>query len=529
MDIPRKLPTSIQNFESLRKDGYLYVDKTGYLYKLVHTGRQYFLSRPRRFGKSLFLSTLRAYWEGKKELFSGLQITELEKSNPEAWQPHPVFYFDLNRGEYRAENSLAEILDAHLKEWEKLYGCEDTGSSLPLRFQSVLVHAAKQTGRRCIVLVDEYDKPLLETIRDPELQESNRALFKGFFSALKNFDEYLRFVLIAGITKFSKVSIFSDLNQLEDISMDRDYADLCGITENELIENFSPEIQWMASEQKMPLEACLRKLKDTYDGYRFHQDSAGVYNPYSLLSALKKREFDSYWFESGTPSFLVKKLKETSFDVKKFSDQTLYAGKQEISDYRDGNPNPIPLLYQTGYLTIRDYDARRQRYTLGFPNEEVKYGLLNSLLPEYVPESSSQSGKDIFSLEDCVEKGDIDGLMTALTALFAGIPYSGTNNPFEHYFQTIIYIVFTLLGKYTQCEVHSGKGRADCIVQTTKFVYIMEFKLDKSADEALSQIEEKGYALPYAADPRTIFKIGICCDSKTRNLSDWKVVTDERI
>lgn len=519
----RKLPIGVQSFEKLRSDGYLYVDKTKYIYGLVHSSSQYFLSRPRRFGKSLFLSTLRAYWEGKKELFEGLDIISLEADNPEAWKPYPVFYFDFNGENYHSETALDNVLNAHLQDWEKIYGSEDNKSSLSGRFQALLKAAVAKTGRRCVVLVDEYDKSLLETLYDPEIAEHNKAVFKGFFGTLKSYDEYLQFVFITGVTKFSKVSIFSDLNQLDDISMHLKYASICGITEREMLANFRPEILAMAETRQLTEEECLGQLRQTYDGYHFHPNTEGVYNPFSLLNALDEREFRYYWFATGTPTFLAEKIRQSRFEVQKFTDGMLYTNERALSDYRADNPNLVPLLYQTGYLTIVGYDAPRQRFTMGFPNEEVKYGFLESLLPEYTPEAAYNTGKDIFTLDDCIEAGDIEEVQAILTALFASIPYSSDKTPFEHYFQSVIYLVFTLLGKLVQCEVHSSKGRADCVIETKEYIYLFEFKLDKSADEALAQIEEKGYALPFAADTRKLFKIGVNFDSQQRNITEWKV------
>ena len=520
--IIRKLPIGVQSFEKLREDNYLYVDKTKYIYELVHTSSQYFLSRPRRFGKSLFLSTLRAYWEGKKELFKDLDIIELEKDDPNAWQPHPVFYFDFTGKNYQSATALEEVLDKQLRDMEAVYGGD---SSLPLeaRFQNLLQKANRQTGRRCIVLVDEYDKSLLETLHDSALQEHNRAVFKGFFGTLKSYDEYLQFVFITGVTKFSKVSIFSDLNQLEDISMNKNYACICGITEPELEEVFLPEIGKMAEGNDISEERCLEKLRSAYDGYRFHPKGERVYNPFSLLNAMAAEEFASYWFETGTPAFLVKKLAEAAFDIRRLSDYTLYADRRELSDYQADNLNPVPLLYQTGYLTIVGYDAPAQQFVLGFPNEEVKYGLLESMLPVYAPDSALGKGNDIYSLNRCVKQGDTDGMKKIFTALFASITYTSEKDPAEHYFETVIYLVFTLLGKFVHSEVHSAKGRADCIVEVKDYVYVFEFKLDKSADKALDQIAEKGYALPYAADLRKVYKIGVNFDSRERNITEWKV------
>ena len=518
----RKLPIGVQSFEKLRNEGFLYIDKTKYVYELAHTSSQYFLSRPRRFGKSLFLSTLRAYWEGKKDLFEGLDIIELEKNNPNAWQPHPVFYFDFNRDNFQRETALEEVLDDHLKKWEKEYGCDAGKASLAARFQNLLVTAAEQTGRRCVVLVDEYDKSLLETLQDPKLAEHNKAVFKGFFSTLKSYDHYLQFVFITGVTRFSKISIFSDLNQLKEISMNLKYAEACGITEEEMKVVFLPEIRAMADANDMSVENCLAKLKKTYDGYRFHAKGEGVYNPFSLLNALDDGEFGYYWFSTGTPTFLMKKLTKNGFDVRRFTNRSLYATGRTISDYTADDPNLIPLLYQTGYLTILDADAATGQLTLGFPNDEVKYGFLESLLPVYAPDAIA-SGNDIFSLHHCLKHGDTDGMKDILTSLLATLPYSSGKTPFEQYFEIAVYLVFTLLGKITKSEVHSAKGRADCIVETQDFVYLFEFKLDKSADEALAQIEEKQYALPYAADARKLYKIGVNFDSAERNITEWKV------
>lgn len=519
----RKLPIGVQGFQGLRNDVYLYVDKTEYIYQLVRTGRQYFLSRPRRFGKSLLLSTMKCYWEGKKKLFQGLKIEELEAGNPEAWKPYPVFYFDFNRDNYKEEKKLEKILEVHLKEWEKRYGCEDPDALLTVRFQNLLVRAFQQTGLRCVVLVDEYDKPLLEGMGDSAREERDKAVYKGFFSTLKSFDEYLEFVFITGVTKFEKVSIFSDLNQLNDISLTEDYAGICGITESELLENFRPEIEATAAKRKMTPEECLQVLKKRYDGYRFYPDGVSVYNPLSLLKVFYGKDFGSYWFETGTPTFLVRKLKQERFDVRRLTDRTLYATEAMLFDYRADNPDPVPLLYQTGYLTIVDYDEKRRRYILGFPNEEVKYGTLESLMPEYVIGASSSRGTDIFTLESYIEEGNLEGIRNILTALFAEIPYTREGDPFENYFQSVIYLVFTLLGHYTHCEMHTFTGRVDCVLETDQYVYLFEFKRDDTVEAALRQIEEMQYALPYAADPRTLYRIGVTFDSEQRILNGWKV------
>ena len=522
-DFTRKLPIGVQSFEKLRREGFLYVDKTEYIHRLVQSGAPYFLSRPRRFGKSLLLSTLKAYFEGKKELFEGLKIAELENDNPNAWEAYPIFYFDFNKDNFKRTDALEDVLESHLETWEKIYGDEHKDASLSVRFQKLIIKAREQTGKSVVVLVDEYDKPLLEVMTDDEMEEHNKAVFKGFFSTLKSYDEYLKFVFLTGVTKFSKVSIFSDLNQLQDISIDERYAGICGITEEEMKDNFSPEIEAMAVRRQMTVDECLAELRRMYDGYHFYQETAGVYNPFSLLNSLDKKEFGMYWFSTGTPTFLINKLNAIDFDASRFTDESLYADAGELSDYRADNPDPVPLFYQTGYLTIRGYDEEFMSYALGYPNDEVKYGFLKSLAPSYLHSEDEPGALDIRSFVRDIRSGNTEGLRDRFTAIFARLPYTTDERPVEQNFQNVIYIVFMLLGQYVQMEIHSAKGRADCVVETKDYIYIFEFKRDGSADEALAQIEEKGYAVPYTADKRKLYKIGVNFDSKERMLTGWKV------
>ena len=541
----RKLPIGIQSFEKIRDNGCVYVDKTAYIYELLKTPAPYFLSRPRRFGKSLLLSTMKAYFEGRRDLFEGLAITELTRDDPDAFAEYPVFYFDFNKGNYTTEEAdaselstveadntnrrklvLEKILDHHLKEWEKKYDFDPANTTLALRFDRLIKEAYKQTGQKCVVLVDEYDKALLES--DPELDEHNRAVFKGFFSVLKSDDEYLKFVFITGVTKFSKISIFSDLNQLIDISLDKWYANICGITENEMKENFATEIAALADAQDMTVDECLAELKRMYDGYHFYQNTEGLYNPFSLLNAFYMQEFDSKWFESGTPTFLIKKLEKTGFDPKRITEGNLQEFRDCLSEYRSDDDNPVPLLFQTGYLTLKDFDKRFRSYTLDYPNDEVRYGFLNCLTPMMLHRDTDSKPLEIQPFVVDIESGQTESLKNRFMALYASLPYPSCE-PYkldqyvERDFQNVIYIAFMLLGQYVKAEVHNAVGRADVIVETSDYVWIFEFKRDKTAEEALAQITDKGYDLSYSADPRTILKLGVIFSSETRNIDGWLV------
>lgn len=522
-----RFPIGIQSFESLIRDGYIYIDKSEFIYKLAHgNGRAYFLSRPRRFGKSLFLSALKAYWEGKRELFRGMKIDKLESE----WKSHPVFYIDFNMENFREDGGIERVLDDHLRRWESEYGVTEVEirKTLAARFQYLIEKVYKNTGTTVVVLVDEYDKALLENDGNRERVEHEKAVFKGFFSTLKSFDEYIAFSFITGVTKFSKISIFIDLNHLQDISINSEYAGVCGITEKELHDYFDSCVEKMANAQDITKDRCYEELKRMYDGYRFHHSAEGVYNPFSLLNALAGKEFKSWWFETGTPSFLVESIQKNHFDFKSITEGVIYASEAMIKDYRDDNPDPIPLLYQSGYLTIVDYDKRRKRYTLGYPNEEVKYGLLESLSSVYLAdEKRNNNSFNIYVIDDCIEKGNTEALRDVLTAIYASIPYPSVGDKeriLEQNFQNVTYLVFTLLGQFVRSEVHSVRGRADIVVETEGFVYIMEFKRDSTADDALLQIEDNGYAVPYAADRRTIIKIGANFDSASGTLDDWKEV-----
>jgi len=512
-----KYPIGIQDFESLRKDNYVYVDKTALVYQLADTGRYYFLSRPRRFGKSLLISTMEAYFRGKKELFKGLSIEQLETK----WTKHPILHLDLNTGEYKSPESLRERLEGTISYWEQSYGTRSAETSLPLRFEGIVRRACEKTGERVVILVDEYDKPLLEAIGNETLQDEYRATLKAFYSVLKTQDRYIKFAFLTGVTKFGKVSIFSDLNNLDDLSMDGRFIDICGITEEELHQYFDEEITQLGQKYGISKADCYCRLKEQYDGYHFRQNSAGLYNPFSVLNALNKKDMSDYWFESGTPSFLVQLLKRTDYDLESIEGQEITSDNLNSIDAM--SCNPIPVIYQSGYLTIKGYDERFKLYQLGFPNKEVENGFINYLLPYYTPSHQDQSS--IFFVRNFVadvEKGHPEEFLQLLQSMFADANYQIAGK-MEMYFQNAMYVVFKIMGFYTEVEHTTSRGRIDVLIKTKDYIYVIELKLDGSADEALRQIEDKGYATPFTSDPRRLYKIGVNFSSETRGIKEWKV------
>ncbi|RKU70691.1 AAA family ATPase [Parabacteroides sp. AF17-3] len=512
-------PIGIQNFESLRNDGYFYVDKTALLYRLVKTGRYFFLSRPRRFGKSLMISTLQAYFEGKKELFEGLAIEQLEKD----WVKRPVLHLDLNIEKYNTPESLDKILNDTLVQWEELYGTRPSETSFSLRFAGIIRRACEKSGERVAILVDEYDKPMLQAIGDVELQKAFRTTLKPFYGVLKSMDGYIKFALLTGVTKFGKVSVFSDLNNLNDISMDDLYVELCGITEKEIHTNFEDELHELADAQKMSYEDVCRELKACYDGYHFVENSIGIYNPFSLLNTFLKMKFGSYWFETGTPSYLVELLKRHNYDLYRMAHEETNA--DILNSIDSESTNPIPVIYQSGYLTIKGYDPRFGMYRLGFPNREVEEGFLKYLMPFYANADKVDSPFQIQKFVNEVETGQVDAFFRRLSSLMADTPYELVRDLELHY-QNILFIVFKLVGFYVKAEYHTSEGRVDLVLQTDKYTYVMEFKFDSTAEEALRQINEKHYARPFEADTtRTLYKIGVNFSSKTRNIEKWLVET----
>lgn len=517
MGIMRKLPVGIQTFEEIRKGGYLYVDKTAMVYQIANTGKPYFLSRPRRFGKSLLLSTFEAYFQGRKDLFQGLAIEKLET----AWETYPVLHLDLNARKYETPADLNAMLNQHLESWEATYGTEKQDRSPEERFAYVIERACEQTGRQVVVLVDEYDKPLLQAILDDTLLDAYRRTLKAFYGVLKSADRYLRFVFLTGVTKFAQVSVFSDLNQLNDISMKPAYAALCGITQEELLQVFRQELEALALRMDASLEEVMEKMRRRYDGYHFHPSGAGMFNPFSVLNAFDAQELSDYWFQTGTPTYLVDLLKQSDYDLRLLVDGMEVAASA-FSEYRADSGNPLPMIYQSGYLTIKGYDKEVNLYTLGFPNDEVRYGFLNFLIPYYTTVTDDETGFHIAKFMRDLRAGNVDAFMERLQVFFAGIPYELSNNNERHY-QAIFYVVFALLGQFIGTEVRSARGRADAVVQTKDTVYAFEFKLDGSAEEALRQIDGKGYLIPYTLDGKRLVKVGVNFSKETRNVDKYVI------
>ena len=512
-----KYPLGIQHFETIRTDGYVYVDKTALIYKMVSEGQYYFLSRPRRFGKSLLVSTLEAFFKGKKELFEGLAISQFEKT----WRVHPVLHLDLNAERYDTSEALKNTLGSSLYRWEQIYGKSEGEVTLSERFKGIIYRAYKQTGQKVVILVDEYDKPLLQAIGNPDLQEDYRATLRAFYAVEKSMGAYIQLAFFTGVTKFSKVSVFSDLNNLTDISLDARYAEICGITEKEIHSQLDAEVGRLAEVNGITKEACYERLGKNYDGYHFHVKSQGVYNPYSLLNTLSAQEFRDYWFETGTPTYLAEVLKKNNYQLENLTHEEISASL--LGDIETADTNPLPLLYQSGYLTLKGYDERFGIYKLGFPNEEVERGFTNFLIPYYTPLRQEKSGTFLRQFITFVEQGQPESFMQSLDTLFAGGDYQIVGDA-ELYFQNAVFIIFRLMGFYTDVEHHTTDGRMDMVVKTQKYIYIFEFKLDKSSDEALRQIEAKQYDKPFEHDVRHIYRIGVNFSSKTRRIDSWKIV-----
>ena len=510
----QNLPIGVQDFEKLRRENYLYIDKTALVHRLATTGNCYFLSRPRRFGKSLLLSTLKAYFLGKKDLFHGLAIETLECD----WKEYPVLYLDLNSENYNDVESLENRLDLSVTKWEDVYGANDKERSLASRFEGVIRRAYEKTGRQVVILVDEYEKPLLEAIEKAELQETFRNILRAFYSVLKSMDACIRFALLTGVTKFGHLSIFSSLNNLEDISMDRQYYDLCGIDNESLHGILRPYVELFAEEKKMSVDDVYAETERRYDGYHFTPDTPGMYNPFSVLNALKKRDFGSYWFSTGTPSYLVTLLKRRNYNLERLTTEEVTANVLSAIE----SDNPVPLFFQSGYLTIKGYDQRFGSYQLGFPNEEVREGFFNYLMPSYVPKEVGNSSFQIMNFVRELESGRVNDFMERLKSFLADTPYKLIRDQ-ENHFQNVLYILCNLCGLYTRAEYHTSQGRIDMTIETDKYVYIFEFKFDKTAELALQQIKSNNYALPFQSSGKKIVCLGVNFSSETRNIDNYLV------
>lgn len=519
-----KYPIGMQTFSEIIDRGFVYVDKTDMVYSLATEGKIYFLSRPRRFGKSLLLSTLRAYFEGRKELFKGLKLDALEYD----WHVHRVFHFDFNGVNFTVPGALQMKIEGYLHEWEKEFGISiEVDTNLGSRFSRILQAASEQTGRGAVVLVDEYDKPLLDVLeRDPKLLDENREILKAFYSVFKQADAYLRFVFLTGVTKFSQVSVFSGFNQPKDISMSDKYEALCGITEEELHTQFAAPIREMAASEGCSEAEMRMQLKQHYDGYHFSKQMTDIYNPFSLLNAFDSNDIRDYWFSSGTPSYLIRLMNHFNEGIDQLTGK--YYALDAFINYKADVEYPLPMIYQSGYLTIKDYDHRRKTFLLDFPNNEVQRGFLTMIAANYLQthETVSNIAQDLaFSLED----GDLDSFRKQLTSFLASIPYSmrrkDSEPERERYFQYTFYLLLRLMSVYTvYIEKEQSQGRVDCIVETPHHVYIFEFKLDGTSSEALQQIASRGYARPYASDKRTVYQIGVSFSSETGTIEDWDVV-----
>lgn len=509
-----------QDFRNLRKDGAVYVDKTAFVCKIARSKAKYFfLARPRRFGKSLFLSTLRYFFEGERDLFQGLHIDSLDWD----WQPYPVLRLDLNTDRYDEIGLLDGVLNNLFLKWEELYDVKAMAESLPARFQNIIEAAHKRTGKQVVILVDEYDKPLVGNINTDENFEHYRKKLASIYSNFKSSAEHIRLVFLTGVSRFSKLSVFSDLNNLNDITFSDEYADICGITENELLANFQEGIKGLERTYMISYEDVCRRLKKNYDGYRFARKGSDIYNPWSILKTMYESRFDDTWNSSGPASVIAEALHKADVDIEKILNAKWSLRRLAGLDLR--NANPTALLYQTGYLTIADYDIESDSVRLKVPNDEVREGLFNELLPFYLkPKDGDAQGAVAEIIED-INDGHPEMLMKNLSAYFAAIPYD-LKIENENNLQNAIYILLSLIGVDTKTEVHTSDGRIDLQIETKKYIYLIELKYDSTAEAALRQIEEKHYALKYASDSRKLFKIGINFSSTTRRIEDWEIIAE---
>ena len=517
---PIKYPIGIQTFANIIEDHYVYVDKTDLVYKLVTEGKVYFLSRPRRFGKSLLLSTIKAYFQGKKQLFEGLAMEQFETE----WNEYPIFHIDFNGKNFTEPDTLNNCILDFLDSAEKQYGITEKNRSNGERFMEILRKATEQTGRKAVVLVDEYDKPLLDVMSTP-IEAKNREILKGFYSTFKLADEYLQFVMLTGVTKFSQISVFSGFNQPKDISMDARFETICGITEDELNSYFTEPMQEMAALMNITLEEVKQEIKRMYDGYHFSEAMTDIYNPYSLLSALDKRRIEEFWFRTGTPTYLIKLMRHFNEDINEIISRQYNAS--QFVDYRADEQRPLPMIYQSGYLTIKSYSPISKSYRLDFPNNEVKQGFVTMIANDYL-KTKGDSASWIIEIVEALAVADLDRFHKLLTGFFASIPYSQrrrtTEPEQERDFQYTFYLLLRMISCYfVFVEKETSEGRADCVIEAQDYIYIFEFKRDGTAAEAIRQINTKGYANEYAGDKRKLFKIGCNFSTESGTVDDWMV------
>ena len=511
----KRCPVGIQTFEKIRKGDYLYVDKTDLVHRMTYMYKYVFLSRPRRFGKSLLTSTLHSYFEGRKDLFHGLAIEGLETE----WTQHPVLHFDMSTAKHVGVEELKTELAGKLTDYEKLYGpSEPSKPNLNQRLQGLIERAYAQTGRQVVVLIDEYDAPLLDVVHEDENLPALRHVMRNFYSPLKACDPYLRFVFLTGITKFSQMSIFSELNNLSNISMNPEYAALCGITQEELETCMADYVERMGTALGIGREETLLRLKAKYDGYHFCWPSPDVYNPFSLLNAFTNNRLDDYWFGSGTPTYLIEMMR-------KFSVRPSEIGSKEVmaSDFdapTERMTDIVPLLYQSGYLTIKACDTDSELYLLDIPNTEIRVGLMKSLLPSYL--APNVPSTLVNKAGGALRRGDMDGALRLIQEFLLTVPYCD-NTDYEGHYQQLLYIIFSLLGQYVDVEVRTPRGRVDLVMRTRDTLYLIELKLDKGADTALAQINLKDYAARFATCGLPVVKVGIDFDSERRTIGEWKM------
>ena len=514
-------PIGIQTFDKIRQGGYLYIDKTKYIYEITHPGQYVFLSRPRRFGKSLLMSTFDSYFRGRKDLFKGLAIEKLEKD----WTEYPVLHFDLSDIKKGTVEDFGENVNSSLASMEGEFGIAKTSDNPGTRLKDLVERIYNKTGKQVVLLFDEYDAPLLTVLHDPERLETMRTELQSFYSPIKKLDPYLRFVFITGITKFSQLSIFSQLNNLNNISMLPQYAAMCGITIKELEDNFQEGIAVLAEKYHYSHKQVIDKLLYHYDGYHFAEDSEGVLNPFSLLSAMNNRKFNNYWFSTGTPTFLVNMMRKFHTDLTEIDGSK--AMQEDFDAPTENMHNVLPLFYQSGYLTIKDYNPRSGMYTLGYPNEEVKVGLMRILIPFYVQSDPVPASNACWDISAALMDGDIDKALAAARSYFASIPYQENTlkdaPTTEGHFTAMLYVMFSFLNRYVYSQVRNAKGRLDILIKTDTTIYVMELKLDGDLNKALKQINEKDYTIPYQTDGRKVVKVAINFSTEERTIKEWKI------